>query len=1077
MSRRRNATLAFPHSCDRGKRMKKPQPKQPVPLWRKILSCVALAGVLLFVLFAGLNFYRSIQKLDNSLKFNSFSFTGLYDLITGRKTEKKETVTVSVQDAAGVRITSQNPVEVIPGEQVVFTYETDEGTVIDSVIGADSFDDSEIVISSVRYPTTVAINSRIPVQGTAVCRVADFGDGYGELPGTVKTEQSASLAAATLSFSAEAEDCFEFVCYTVGAPASEGGKVISETPDTVLSPADLSVTYYANFRRTHAYLTLAEVDGLVIKTPARLRAALGSRAFFVVDTEPGTVIEKAPEGCRFEDGILYVDSVSAPELLVFETRRLAGFSLAVLSADPASGTATLTPQPSGMAWEGEFYTAKAVPAKNRQFLGWTRNKTLEAGGEIVSESATYLFTPTTDSILYANFGVVYYTVSVAPYEGLEILSDNPAKIIAGTDASFEFSLLPGYYLDTLPDGVTVYNNSLVFRDVSEDTVIYVHTWKNGYPEFGYFCDSASFGMVSSSHTPGKYSTGTLITLTVTGGHDQFTGWSIGSPVSAGGKVFSTSAEYSFNLSTGVRVYANFEDPARKLNVAEGKSTILYFPNGGVCTDKNAGLWYSDTQSVEFYYCPNALPSTGIFTREGYILLGYTTNADGTGDFYGPGWNIVIPESRTLSLFCRWIKVSDEYDFAYSESSSGLTLTGYHGADSTVVKPETIGGKKVVGIGKGFITSNPAVESIIFNRNIKTVAAGAVTGCNGLVSIWCFNSVTSMPDNWYSSCPEFRTFNVLAMKMPSTMSSCYGTYTIKYDRLHAACDKPRIVIFSGSNTAYGINSPELMSKLSEAGYEYDVTNFGQNASTSAAFYIETCVPLLKEGDIVIHEPELNKYQYGYNELSNNIWTIYEGSYEAFSVVDIRHYNLVFSTFATFNSSGSANSRYDVYNISKNSLGVNEPNINRYGDLSRYKAQLSTDSNWTGWKPSLDKYDANGGVGGNSYTTATNLIKTEKQVAELNRVYDMMAERGVKVLFSFPSIVKTSLTKASQDPNGSEQQGLINAVDTYLHCTRISVPSDYALDRKYSYNTVYHITTEGSIVRTDRLAADLIAYFKK
>ena len=77
--------------------MKKPQPKQPIPLWRRILSCVAVAGVLLFVLFAGLNFYRSIQKLDNSLKFNNFSFTGLYDLIAGRKTEKKETVTVSVQ--------------------------------------------------------------------------------------------------------------------------------------------------------------------------------------------------------------------------------------------------------------------------------------------------------------------------------------------------------------------------------------------------------------------------------------------------------------------------------------------------------------------------------------------------------------------------------------------------------------------------------------------------------------------------------------------------------------------------------------------------------------------------------------------------------------------------------------------------------------------------------------------------------------------------------------------------------------------------------------------------------------------
>ena len=55
--------------------------------------------------------------------------------------------------------------------------------------------------------------------------------------------------------------------------------------------------------------------------------------------------------------------------------------------------------------------------------------------------------------------------------------------------------------------------------------------------------------------------------------------------------------------------------------------------------------------------------------------------------------------------------------------------------------------------------------------------------------------------------------------------------------------------------------------------------------------------------------------------------------------------------------------------------------------------------------------------------------------------------------------------------------MNAVDTYLHVTRISTPDTYIMDRQYSYNSNYHLNTAGQTIRTQRLAADIAAYFNK
>ncbi|MBQ7446183.1 MAG: leucine-rich repeat protein [Clostridia bacterium] len=82
-----------------------------------------------------------------------------------------------------------------------------------------------------------------------------------------------------------------------------------------------------------------------------------------------------------------------------------------------------------------------------------------------------------------------------------------------------------------------------------------------------------------------------------------------------------------------------EDPSRT------EFKIVYHANGGSIsgTDSDVATAFFPR---DFYTCPNALPDTGYFVREGYMLAGYTENEDGTGEFYGPGWNIIPPPMET-----------------------------------------------------------------------------------------------------------------------------------------------------------------------------------------------------------------------------------------------------------------------------------------------------------------------------------------------------------------------------------------------------------------------------------------------
>ena len=618
--------------------------------------------------------------------------------------------------------------------------------------------------------------------------------------------------------------------------------------------------------------------------------------------------------------------------------------------------------------------------------------------------------------------------------------------------------------------VTLHVYTLTLDAVWFPTTVKMDTHRRTLCEVKFASAKEESGTIESSLEDGAYWSETEVTLTATPKKGYlFVGFSRDAHTAFGGEIISSENPYTFKLEQGGVYYANFVeewiDPALTVTVPKDKWVLIYHTNGGILTESGDEGMKTVNFSSKYYHCPNTLANQDFFSREGYVLIGYNTAADGSGTFYAPGWNVIMPERGAISLYCVWAEESAEEDFEYKTDVTGrLTITKYKGDDETVVVPLAFGKRKVGTIAAGAFSNNKTMKTVVLNKNIVIIEDSAFKSCKKLETIYMCDTITTMTDASFESCPELSTIKLMAVYSPNYPAGRNGTYAIKFERLITAPGK-KIVITSGSNSAYGINSPLLEENLKKEGYNYSVVNYGTNASTPANFYIEVISNYMNEGDILIHEPEYNNYQWGYNEINNTLWQIFEGAFDAFSLVDIRHYTKFFTSFAAFNSGRSqkTNFTYETYT---------SDTVNSYGDYSKNKTGYTSD-----YKKTVQSCIDNGNKGSTNIKTATNAINNEAYLTELNRVFDIIAAKGGKVLLSFAAINKICLNLDSQKEGGTLQTQLESAVDAKVHATRISKVSTYIMDTIYFYNSHYHLGSEGAIVRTNNLTKDLVAYLKK
>ena len=638
------------------------------------------------------------------------------------------------------------------------------------------------------------------------------------------------------------------------------------------------------------------------------------------------------------------------------------------------------------------------------------------------------------------------SVMLQEAEGMTIKSKNPVEVKVGENATFEVSLIQGYKIDTLSDGAVYEDGVVTLGEVRYPTTVEARTRTLG-KFLMTVTNNPEQGKIRSSVAGGNVREDTEITLTVTPEEGMvFLGYSLNASAAAGGEIVCTTPEYTFTMKEEVEVFTNY------YNVGDGR-LIVYDSNGG-----DQPKQYDTFSNSSHYICPHALINTDYFTREGYVLYGYNTEADGSGVYYGPGWNIIMPEddSVPVTLYAQWMPVTEKEAFTYTVNATKktITITGYTGNHETVVIPETIDGYPVTAINKGAF-SNCSFKTLYLSKNLQIVNNGAFSNCKQFTTLYFCDTIRQITDSAFSGCTEFQMLYMLACMDPRYSSSRNGNYMVKYQRLITA-ESPKLVIHSGSNTSYGIDSALLESEL---GNRYSVVNYGCNQDTPACFYYDVIADFINPGDLVIHAPEMRNYQWGYNEMNTTTWQIFEGAYDAFSHVDIRNYKNVFASFTSFNGS-----RYTM--TPRTYEHYSSETVNKYGDYIKEKIGSGP------IQGTINNLLAQGGVG--SMNMDPNYL-TQSYVANLNREFDNIKAAGGKVYVTFCCTMDINLNKVSQ---GLERQTEYkNAVIKNIHGTVISDPGTYVMEYKYFYNSVYHLNTAGSQLRTRWLAKDILAQLAK
>lgn len=632
-------------------------------------------------------------------------------------------------------------------------------------------------------------------------------------------------------------------------------------------------------------------------------------------------------------------------------------------------------------------------------------------------------------------------------EGLTVLGDNPVRVEAGSDVSFSVDLQDGYKIEEVGQGASYADGMITLSAVKFPTTVEVETRVLNNLSVTVHNNSWQGTLTANVADLNLVKEDTEVTLSVeTAKGVIFLGYSIGDTRVNGGTIVSTASEYTFTATENVEIYTNYYLGSGRL--------VIYDSNGG--NESQQYYVFSDSSP---YIGPNALANKGQFTREGYVLYGYNTEPDGSGTYYGPGWSVIMPkDAASMTLYAQWMPVTEKEAFTYKISGNQAMITKYSGSHETVVIPETIDGVPVTRISANAFV-NGKFKTLYLSRNLKNIDDSAFVACRSLTTLYFCDTPTGISDKSFEKCDELQKLYMLACIDPRYSLTNNGTYKMKYQRLISAEGK-KIIFHAGSNVSYGIDIETIQDAL---GGEYSGVNFGCNISTPATFYIEVATAHMNEGDIVVLCPEYGLYQYGYNEMNTTTWQIFEGAYNAYADVDIRHFIKVFSSFASFNTNRYASTprTYEQFHTASGDPSVTqlgEYNVNHEGQTAELKKNVQT---WT----------TNGG----SLNIDMNLLN-QSYNDNLNDAIDMVIAKGGKVYISFAATMKQVLNKTSQ--NAAVQNAFKNAVvKRFPKAAVISEPSTYILDQSYFYNSQYHLSGTSSVYRAELLAKDILAQFAK
>ena len=707
------------------------------------------------------------------------------------------------------------------------------------------------------------------------------------------------------------------------------------------------------------------------------------------------------------------------------------------------------------------------------------------------------------------------TVSVEDGYFYTVTSPNPVKVNRGADATFTIEIREGYELDTITDGAMYENGVLTVPAVKYPTTVSLvlkkesiadggdigggteddgteddGTEDDGTEDDGTEDDGTGDDTGDTPTDPGEdeddgrdkvdgetpvvptegmedveeeeepeeeeelpeFETVVLATPAPAEGY-HFICWTLDSPAEYGGELLTAEGGGVFEVPYGVPVVANFVDNEHYV--------LLYRTNGGVTADGDD--YYYQTFSNKNFYMPNTIHQNGTFMRDGYVLMRYTTNPNGTGDYTTLGGKIEVNKNGFIELWLKWGKVTDSgftYElYTMEDGTEAACVKSYTGVDGDVVIPEKVSIKTddwhaayypVKKIAAGAF-DGVGMYTLVIPSTIHTIEDGAFVGCKSLHSLTVHDNLWQVSDKAFSDCPKLATYFLNAARNPVFAGSTEGLFCMKYEKIRQAATEGRkkIMVMSGSSSLYGF-SAEQMEEAFEG--EYAVINYGTNAGALGTLYLDAFIRFFGEGDIIIHAPEMNNANYlGGGSITYLTYRGTEEMYEVFSFVDMRKYVGFFDGLCVFNQEKRVNSKGVSYE--------------KYGGAINKMTDLTTNKD-------APEFVVENPRSSNPYNK--NSVNA-KNIANINAINERYNQRGTTMYYSFAPIDmdllnETALFKDAQD-------SYVAKLREVLDYEVISHPSNYYYEHKYFYNSTYHPGITGRAMRTEALIADLKAQLVK
>ena len=468
-------------------------------------------------------------------------------------------------------------------------------------------------------------------------------------------------------------------------------------------------------------------------------------------------------------------------------------------------------------------------------------------------------------------------------------------------------------------------------------------------------------------------------------------------------------------------------------------TVMYDLNGGTHAKNETQKYVLEAYDPEIRLRVNTLTAQSVAPRSGYSLVGWSTDIDGGGEQIGLGSRVTLDKNSCVKLYARWKEWTDEKSFTVETKENGeCALVRYRGRDKEIVIPDIIGGAKVTEIKSGAFSNITSAQTVVLPASLRTLDAGAFDNCT-FSELYLYDTVEKIGDDSFKNCNEFATLSVNAAMPPRYSGAWTSAWADKCDRIILAPpEEKQMVFFAGSSMAFGLLSGMVDESF---GGEYRVTNLGLSYKVDMKLQQDFLYAVLDENDVLIHAPEDISDVKEEQEFERITWRVLESNYDMLKYTDIRKHRSIFDVFEDYN---------DVRkNVKTTDYNAKSEDYDIYGDISFERE--NTDDTDKGYK-----------------TLYNSVTLSEKVLADYSNFYANLRSNGVKVYFSYGP--------ANLDGKFMPPKGVRLAYADKVRRFIVAVPiisdmEDYLYNGRFFWDTNYHLSTEGAVMRTEQLIDDI------